>query len=91
MSELRLIKRSWFHKGMNKEVPKGCYETHIIRKECCGKDPDLYGGHRQAGFFTEGVWQFRCDCGRRGDTYITPNGAAASWNKQPSEVKRRMK
>jgi len=82
MSKLNRISREWFHKGLGREIPRGCYETHIKRKECCGKDPDLYGGHRQSGFFLEGVWQFRCDCGKRGESGITPNGAAARWNQE---------
>lgn len=81
MSGLRQIPREWFHKGMNKMVKDGAYNTHIKRIECCGSDPELFGGQKQSGFFLQGVWQFRCACGNKGGEDITPNGAAAYWNK----------
>jgi len=62
-------------------ISNGHYNTAIKRTLCCGEDPDLYGGSRASGFFKEGVWQFKCSCGKAGDHGITPNAAAAYWNK----------
>ena len=61
--------------------PTGYYDTHIKREECCGNDPDLYTETRTRGFLKEAIYVFRCACGRTGRAGITPNGAAAEWNK----------
>lgn len=66
-----------------KPYPTGYYDSQFTRKECCGKDPDCYGGSKpdRTGFFLESVYEFICPvCHRKGGAYITSNGASCSWN-----------
>lgn len=65
-----------------KPYSTGYYDTNIVPIKCCNKEPDLYGGNKNAGFFKEGVYEFRCSvCAKTGAEAITANGAAALWNK----------
>ena len=62
--------------------PTWYYDTAINRQECCGADPTLFTETRVKTFLKEACYKFECKgCGREGGEYITPNGAAASWNK----------
>ena len=63
------------------EIGNYMYDTHITRKECCERQPTLFGGSRSKGFLREGYYYFECDiCGRAGESYITSNGASGLWN-----------